>query len=101
MPRTLVHKGRKIQVYDDVEPGPGGRPMRRDVVMHPGAAAILALPDADHVCLLRNPRFILGQTLWEIPAGTLEPGEAPEASGSRGGPGASSAERVAGVPLAS
>jgi len=83
MTRTLVHTGRKIQVYHDIEPGPDGRPMHRDVVMHPGAAAILPLVDADHVCLLRNPRFILNETLWEIPAGTLEPGEAPEAAAVR------------------
>ncbi len=83
MPRTLVHKGRKIQVYADVEPGPDGRPMHRDVVMPPGAAAVLPLVDAGHVCLLRNPRFILGETLWEIPAGTLEPGEAPDAAAVR------------------
>ena len=47
MPRTLVHKGRKIQVYHDVEPGPDGRPIERDMVIHPGAAAILPLVDAD------------------------------------------------------
>ena len=83
MARTLVHRGRKIQVYDDVEAGPDGRPMRRDVVMHPGAAAILPLVDRDRVCLLRNPRFILNETLWEMPAGTLEPGEPPEAAAVR------------------
>ena len=78
MTRTLVHTGRKIRVYLDVEPGPDGVPLRRDVVIHPGAAVILPLLDAGHVCLLRNPRFILNETLWEIPAGTLEPDEAPE-----------------------
>jgi len=31
--------------------------------------------DAEHLCLLRNVRFPLNETLWEIPAGTLEPGE--------------------------
>jgi len=83
MPRTLIHKGRKIQVYRDVEPGPDGRPIERDMVIHPGAAAILPLVDADHVCLLRNPRFVVNETIWEIPAGTLEPGEAPEAAAMR------------------
>jgi ADP-ribose pyrophosphatase len=83
MTRTLVHQGRKIQVYLDVEPGPDGSPLRRDVVMHPGAAAILPLLDAGRVCLLRNPRHILNETLWEIPAGTLEPGEAPEVAAVR------------------
>lgn len=83
MPRTLVHRGRKIEVYHHLDIGRDGRPIERDAVMHPGAAAILPLVDADHVCLLRNPRFILGETLWEIPAGTLEPGESPEVAAVR------------------
>ena len=53
----------------------GGQIVRRDVVIHPGAVAILPLLDAEHVCLLRNHRPSVDETLWEIPAGTLEPGE--------------------------
>jgi ADP-ribose pyrophosphatase len=75
MPRTIVYRGRKIQVAVDEEPGAGGQTVRRDVVLHPGAVAVLPLVDADHVCLLRNHRPAIGDTLWEIPAGTLEPGE--------------------------
>lgn len=76
--RTIVHVGRKIQVALDVETLPDGREIRRDVVLHPGAVAILPLPDAEHVCLLRNQRPVVGMELWEIPAGTLEPNEEPE-----------------------
>jgi ADP-ribose pyrophosphatase len=75
MARTIVHTGRKIQVAIDVSPGPRGGVVRRDVVLHPGAVAILPLTDDGRVCLLRNHRFILDEVLWEIPAGTLEPGE--------------------------
>jgi ADP-ribose pyrophosphatase len=75
MPRTVIYTGRKIQVAIDETPGPDGHLIRRDVVIHPGAVAILPLVDADHVCLLRNQRVTVGETLWEIPAGTLEPGE--------------------------
>ncbi len=50
-------------------------PPRRKSSCTPGAVAILLLVDANNVCLLRNFRFPLGETLWEIPAGTLEPGE--------------------------
>ncbi len=53
------------------------------MVLHPGAVAILPLVDAEHVCLLRNHRFILNEVLWEIPAGTLEAGEAVEAAAVR------------------
>lgn len=75
MARTVVHRGRKIQVAVDETVLPDGRVISRDVVLHPGAVAILPLLDADHVCLLRNHRPIPGEILWEIPAGTLEPGE--------------------------
>jgi ADP-ribose pyrophosphatase len=52
--------------------------VQRDVVLHPGAVAILPVVDPNHVCLVRNRRPIVGETLLEVPAGTLEPGEAPE-----------------------
>jgi ADP-ribose pyrophosphatase len=75
MARTVVHQGRKIQVAVDEVVRPDGQAVRRDVVLHPGAVAILPLVDDRHVCLLRNHRFVVGETLWEVPAGTLEPGE--------------------------
>jgi ADP-ribose pyrophosphatase len=79
----IVHRGRKIQVAVDRSVGVGGQPIVRDVVLHPGAVAILPLVDRDHLCLLRNHRFILNEVLWEIPAGTLEVGEAVEAAAVR------------------
>src|SRR5713226_6346111 len=78
MAREIVFQGRKIKVAIDTSTLPDGRTIQRDIVIHPGAVAILPLVDADHVCLLRNLRPIVGETLWEIPAGTLEPNEAPE-----------------------
>lgn len=75
MTRTIVHVGSKIRVAIDESPGPAGTTVRRDVVLHPGAVAILPLLDRGHVCLLRNTRPVVGETLWEIPAGTLEPAE--------------------------
>ena len=75
MTRHIVHHGRKIQVAIDVSTGPDGREVRRDMIFHPGAVVILPVVDADHICLLRNYRFVIGETLWELPAGTLEPNE--------------------------
>jgi ADP-ribose pyrophosphatase len=80
---NIVHRGRKIQVAVDRTTTADGQTIQRDVVLHPGAVAILPLVDAEHVCLLRNHRFILNEVLWEIPAGTLEPGEAVEAAAVR------------------
>ncbi len=60
-----------------------GRARRREVVRHPGAAAIVPwLPDG-RVLLIRQPRPAIGRTLLEIPAGTRDGEEAPEACARR------------------
>lgn len=51
------------------------RKVTREVIEHPGAAAILAIEDGK-VLLVRQHRFPHGYVL-EIPAGTLEKGEKP------------------------
>ena len=73
--RQIVHVGRKIRVAIDETTTPDGQTIRRDVIMHPGAVVILPVLDAGRVILLRNHRFAVGETLWEVPAGTVEPGE--------------------------
>jgi ADP-ribose pyrophosphatase len=83
MSRELVHTGRRIRVYVDTMTAPDGRVIRRDAIMHPGAVVILPVVDPDHVCLLRNHRWIVGETLWELPAGTLEAGEEIETAARR------------------
>jgi len=49
----------------------------REVIRHPGSAVILPLVDENTVCLIRNYRPALGQSLIELPAGTLQRGEDP------------------------
>ena len=56
---------------------PEGGEITRDVVEHPGAAVILPVLDDQRIILIRNHRRILGKTLWELPAGTLEAEEPP------------------------
>ena len=83
MSRQIVYSGRKIQVALETGLSPSGQGVQRDIVIHPGAVAIVPLIDRDHVCLLRNQRPVVGETLWEIPAGTLEPGELPDTAAVR------------------
>jgi ADP-ribose pyrophosphatase len=83
MARQVIHEGRKIKVAVDTSTGPNGETIRRDMIVHPGAVVILPVIDRDHVCLLRNHRFVIGETLWEVPAGTLEPGEPVERAAER------------------
>jgi ADP-ribose diphosphatase len=55
----------------------------REVVEHPGAAVIFPVHSDGGIVLVRQFRHAVGQTLLELPAGTLEPGEAPEACAAR------------------
>jgi ADP-ribose pyrophosphatase len=75
MSRQVVYTGRRIQVAVESHLRPDGQTATKEIILHPGAVGILALVDDEHLCLLRNYRFPLNETLWEIPAGTLEPGE--------------------------
>ncbi|HXF81947.1 MAG TPA: NUDIX hydrolase [bacterium] len=74
-----VFEGTVITVRVDEVEGRDG-PTAREIVEHRGAvAAVPLLPDG-RVLLVRQYRHAVGGTLLEIPAGTLEPGEAPEAA---------------------
>jgi len=62
---------------------PNGRTVSLEVIHHPGAAAIVAVDDRDEVALIRQFRHAVGGFIWEVPAGTLAPGEAPHACAQR------------------
>jgi ADP-ribose pyrophosphatase len=83
MMRNIVFRGRKIQVAVETSTTADGQAVTHDVVIHPGAVAVVPLVDADHVCLLRNHRVVVGATLLEIPAGTLEANEPPDTAAVR------------------
>ncbi len=55
-----------------------GKKIKREIIEHNGAAAILAFDKEGKVVLVKQHRFGHGYIL-EIPAGTLEEGELPEA----------------------
>lgn len=68
--------GRRIRVrIDEVERSDGHR-TTREIVEHPGAVAIVAW-DGSRLAMVRQWRHATGRTLLEVPAGTLEAGEAP------------------------
>jgi len=56
----------------------GGTSADREVVVHRGAVALVPMVDENHVCLVRNDRHAVGETLLEVPAGTIDEGETPD-----------------------
>ena len=62
---------------------PDGSMALREVVEHPGGVAVLPLEDDGTVWCVRQYRYPFSETLLEVPAGKLEPGEEPETAARR------------------
>lgn len=77
-----LYSGRVFELDLDRVPGPDGQTYELEIIRHPGAAAVLAMlsPPGDsdpRVVLIRQHRHAADAELYEVPAGRLEPGEAP------------------------
>jgi ADP-ribose pyrophosphatase len=72
-----VYRSKIFRVTEDVARDKSGFEIRRAIVRHPGAAVMLATDEKKRVLLVRQFRLPAGRFLWELPAGTLDPGEKP------------------------
>jgi len=72
-----IFRGRVIRLTLDTVTLPNGSEAELEIVHHPGGTAIVGLDAKKRVCLLHQYRHALGGWVWELPAGKLEPGEAP------------------------
>ncbi len=75
--RRQLYDGRIVKLFLEDVALPNGKQVTLEVVHHPGAAAIVAVDAQQQVTLLRQFRHAAGGYIWEVPAGTLAPGEAP------------------------
>ena len=73
----ILFQGQRFRVERAVQTTADGSRHLREIVRHPGAVVILPLLDDGRICFVRNYRVAVGQTLIELPAGTLEPDEDP------------------------
>lgn len=78
-----IYEGRIASLRLDTVELPGGRTALREIVEHPHAAAIVPLDGQGNVVMVRQFRKAAEETLLEIPAGLLDPGEEPEAAACR------------------
>ena len=76
--KQVIYDGKKVRLeIHHLEDADTAKRSRREVCVHPGAVVILPfLPDG-RVLLIRNKRYSIGQTLIELPAGTMERNEDP------------------------
>jgi ADP-ribose pyrophosphatase len=80
---TLEYTGRVFTVTRDRVRLPHGVEATLDVVRHRGSVVLIPMPDPGSVILVRQYRHAIGQHVWELPAGSLDPGEEPEAAALR------------------
>ena len=73
--RETLYRGGIVTFHRDVVTLPDGRSAGRDVVEHPGAIGVVATDERGLILLVRQWRHPVGRAMWEICAGTLEPGE--------------------------
>ena len=76
--KQVIYDGKKVRLeVHHLEHEDTGKRLRKEVCVHPGAVVVLPfLPDG-RIVLIRNKRYVIGQTLIELPAGTLERNEDP------------------------
>ena len=73
----LLFQAKLFRVVRKTQRATDGSIHDRQVIIHPGAVVILPMVAADRVCLIRNFRIAVDETLCELPAGTIEHGEDP------------------------
>ncbi|HEV2419655.1 MAG TPA: NUDIX hydrolase [Terriglobia bacterium] len=72
-----VFKGRRVEVSVDRVREPGGVEAQRELVRQPGSVVVLPVLADGNILLVRQFRYAARQSLWELVAGGLEPGEKP------------------------
>ncbi|TWT90321.1 ADP-ribose pyrophosphatase [Pseudobythopirellula maris] len=75
--KNVLLETSRFRVVERLQTTASGDERPRQVVEHPGAVVILPLLAGGRVCLIRNRRIAVDDTLLELPAGTLEPPEPP------------------------
>lgn len=78
-----VYSGRVLRLDVDRVRFPDGSEGELELIRHPGAAAVVPCasdPGSKDptILMIKQYRYAAGGPLWEVPAGTLSPGELPE-----------------------
>jgi nudix-type nucleoside diphosphatase (YffH/AdpP family) len=78
-----IYAGRVVTLRLASYPQPDGSTILREIVEHAPGAAVVAIDANQDVLLVRQPRQAVGAKLLELPAGLVDPGEAPLATARR------------------
>jgi ADP-ribose pyrophosphatase len=85
VPRRIrtVFEGRIFTVAVESIALPRGGQLDAEIVRHPGSVVLIPVTGAGDLMLVRQYRHAIGRSTWELPAGSLKPGEDPHAAAMR------------------
>ena len=78
-----IYDGRIVNLRVDTVEMRNGRRAPREVVEHTQAVAVVPVAPDGRIVLVRQYRLPVGAVMLELPAGSLDPGEDPEAGAQR------------------
>ena len=78
-----VFKGKVFSIDRDKVRMPNGREVAVEVVRHSKSVVLVPVPEPGKVILIRQYRYAVNASLWELPAGSVDEGETPEAAARR------------------
>lgn len=81
--RKIFQSEKNIGLIEEEIELPNGVRALHHTVTHRGAVVILPVTDNNEILFLKQYRHSLGETIWELPAGTLDAGEKPEVCAER------------------
>jgi ADP-ribose pyrophosphatase len=81
--KETIYEGKIFSVYKEKVRLPDGNERPREIVVHPGAVALVVVDDEGKIILVRQYRRAAGKVLLEVPAGTRDHNEDPESTAHR------------------
>jgi ADP-ribose pyrophosphatase len=81
--RRVVYEGRIFTLEVDRVQLATGHTVTMEIVRHPGSVVLLPMPAPDRIILVRQYRYTIDRSIWELPAGSLERGEDPAVAAAR------------------
>lgn len=78
-----IYKGRVFNVVAETITLRRGQSFTVEIIRHPPSVVIVPVADDGRIVLVRQYRHAVGAWMWELPAGSTDPGETPEAAARR------------------
>lgn len=79
----IVYKGRVFSVEVSQRTLPNGRSHEVAIVRHAPSVVLLPITGDGRVVLIRQYRASIDREMWEVPAGSVDAGESPDAAAAR------------------